>query len=102
MPAGALRVTLPPAQKVVEPEGVMVASGGAFTVTTVGAEVAEQRFASTMVTEYAPLFVATIDGEVAPFDQAYEVMPAGADNVTCPPSQNVVGPEGVMVAAAGV
>src|SRR5688572_8937266 len=29
-------------------------------------------------------------------------MPAGADNVTCPPSQNVVGPEGVRVAVAGV
>src|SRR5687768_14879051 len=29
-------------------------------------------------------------------------MPAGADNVTCPPSQNVVGPDGVMIAAGGL
>ena len=70
MPAGALSVTLPPAQKVVGPDGVMVASGGAFAFTTVGAEVAEQLFASVMVTEYEPLVFTTIDGVLAPFDQA--------------------------------
>ena len=37
------RVTLPPAQKVVGPLGVMVGvAGSGFTVTTVGAEVAVQ------------------------------------------------------------
>ncbi len=52
MPAGALRVTLPPAQKVVGPDGVIVASGGSLTVTVAGVEeVAEHPFASTTVTE---------------------------------------------------
>src|SRR5688500_18558785 len=55
MPAGAVSVTLPPAQNVVGPDGVMVVSGGALTVTRVGADVAEQLFASVMVTEYEPV-----------------------------------------------
>ena len=43
MPAVEVNVTLPPAQKVVGPEGVIVGvAGKAFTVTTVGAEVAVQ------------------------------------------------------------
>ena len=38
-----VRVTLPPAQKVVGPPAVMLGvAGRGFTVTTVGAEVAEQ------------------------------------------------------------
>ena len=42
-------VTLPPAQKVVGPPAEMTGAAGAlFTVTTVGAEVAEQPF--TLVT----------------------------------------------------
>jgi hypothetical protein len=40
VPPDAVRVTLPPAQKVVGPPAVMVAVGFAFTVTTVGADVA--------------------------------------------------------------
>ena len=38
-----------------------------------------------------------IDDVVAPFDQRYEA-PALAVSVTEPPAQNVVGPEGVIVA----
>ena len=45
-----MRVTLPPGQKVVEPDGVMVAVGVLVTVTVVGADVAWQPFASVTVT----------------------------------------------------
>ena len=70
MPAGAASTTCPPAQKLVGPSGVIVASGSAFTITSVGAaEVAAHPFASTMVTEYEPVLVTVIDGVVAPFDQ---------------------------------
>ena len=40
----------------------------------------------------------SIDDVVAPFDQRYDE-PALAVSVTEPPSQNVVGPDGVIVAA---
>ena len=40
-----------------------------------------------------------IDCDVAPFDQRYET-PLDAVSVTCPPVQNVVGPEAVTVAVA--
>jgi len=50
-PAGALSVTLPPAQNVVGPFGVIVGVDGfAFTVTVVGALVALQPFAFVTVT----------------------------------------------------
>lgn len=49
-PGDAVSVTFPPWQKVVAPEGVIVAAGGEFTVTVMGAEVAEQPFASLTVT----------------------------------------------------
>lgn len=51
MPAGAVRVTLTPAQKFVGPDGVMVASGVALAVTLTGADVALHPFASVIVTE---------------------------------------------------
>ena len=44
------RVTLPPAQNVVAPEGVIVGVVGVFTTTFVAALVAEQPFASVVVT----------------------------------------------------
>ena len=52
MPAGAVRVTLPPVQKVVGPLGVIVADGGvpAVALTVVGAEVAVHPLASVTVT----------------------------------------------------
>ena len=43
-----------------------------------------------------PAAVAVIDCVVAPFDHRYELIPAGAESVTLPPVQNVVGPFGVM------
>ena len=39
-----------------------------------------------------------IEGVVAPLDHTYVAIPAVADNVTLPPVQNVVGPDGVIVA----
>jgi hypothetical protein len=46
-----VNVTLPPAQKVVGPPAVAVGVlGNGFTVTTVGAEVAEQPFPSVTCT----------------------------------------------------
>jgi hypothetical protein len=49
-PLDAVRVTLPPAQNVVGPPGVMLAVGLALTVTVVGEEVALQPFALVTVT----------------------------------------------------
>ena len=49
-PLDAVSVTLPPAQNVVEPPAVMLATGLAFAVTTVGVDIALQPFASVTVT----------------------------------------------------
>ncbi|MEO6486922.1 MAG: hypothetical protein ABIO78_03150 [Thermoanaerobaculia bacterium] len=49
-PGLAVSVTLPPAQKVVGPDAVMLAVGVVVTVTVVGAEVAEQLFESVTTT----------------------------------------------------
>jgi hypothetical protein len=51
VPLLAVSVTEPPAQNVVGPPVVIVAAGGAFTVTTVAAEVALQPLAFVTVTE---------------------------------------------------
>jgi hypothetical protein len=97
-PLLAVRVTLPPAQNVVGPEGVTVAGAGVVTVTTTGADVAAQPLASVTVTEYVPAAVTVMVCVVAPFDQAYDDMPTGAVRSTLPPAQNVVGPLAVTVA----
>ena len=49
-PAGAVSVTLPPAQNVVGPEGVTVGAGSGLTVTATGVDCVEQKFASLTVT----------------------------------------------------
>jgi hypothetical protein len=49
-PADAVSVTDPPSQKVGAPERVIVASGGALTVTAVTADVALQPLAFVTVT----------------------------------------------------
>jgi hypothetical protein len=49
-PALAVSVTEPPAQNVVGPPAVIVATGGSFTTTVVGAELALQPFAFVTVT----------------------------------------------------
>ena len=51
MPAGAVRVTFPPGQNVVEPLAVTVGTGGGgLTVTGVPGEVAGQLLLSVVVT----------------------------------------------------
>jgi hypothetical protein len=49
-PAEAVKVTLPPAQKVVAPDAEIEATGNGLTVTPAGEEVAEQPFALVTVT----------------------------------------------------
>jgi hypothetical protein len=51
VPPEAVSVTLPPVQKVVGPDGVMVAVGSGLTVTVWLAGAEEQSFASVVVTE---------------------------------------------------
>ncbi len=69
MPAGAVRVTLPPLQKVVGPDEVIVAVGGGVTLTLFGAELAVQPLPSVTVTLNEPLALTVIDCDEAPFDQ---------------------------------
>src|ERR1051326_7343934 len=98
---GALSVTLPPAQNVVAPLGVIAAVGGfGLTVTSVAAEVALQPLPFVTVTVYEPDDVTIIDCVVAPVNQE-EVKACGAPSVTEPPAQNVVEPLGVIVGVAG-
>jgi hypothetical protein len=97
-PAGALSVTEPPSQNVVGPDGVIVGVAGAgVTVTAVAAEVVLQPVAFVTVTLYEPAVLTLIDCVVAPVDQRYDDA-AFAVSVTEPPSQKVVGPDGVIVA----
>jgi hypothetical protein len=50
-PAEEVSVTLPPSQKVVGPDALIVGVTGVFTVTAVGALVAVQPVPSVIVTE---------------------------------------------------
>ena len=68
-PALAVSVTDPPVQNVVAPDGVMVAAGAAFTVTTVGTEAVLQPLAFVTVTLYDPEALTVIACVVAPVDQ---------------------------------
>ena len=67
-PALAVSVTVPPAQKVVGPDAVTVATGKGLTVTVVGEDVAEHPAVSNPVTVKLPDVVTVMDCEVAPFD----------------------------------
>ncbi len=99
--AEEVNVTLPPWQKVVAPEAEIVGvAGNAFTVTVVGADVAELQVPLSTETEYDPEAETVIDCVVAPFDQT---LPVAAEevNVTVPPWQNVVAPEAEIVGVAG-
>ena len=92
--------TEPPAQNVVALPAVMVGvEGNELTVTTVGAELAEQ-FPFATVTEYDPLCETVMDCVVAPLDQ---VLPVALDDVstTEPPAQKVVEVPAVTVGAEG-
>src|SRR5687767_7249228 len=69
-PALAVRVTLPPGQKLVGPDGVIVAGWACSTLTLVGEEVALQPPALVTVTVCELVLETVIDCEVAPLDQA--------------------------------
>ena len=90
-------MTLPPAQNVVAPLGVIVAVGSGFTVTVCDAGAEVQPFPFVVVTVYVPPVLTVIAAVVAPVDQRYETPPE-AVSVTLPPAQNVVAPLGVIVA----
>jgi hypothetical protein len=62
-------VTLPPAQNVVAPLGVIVAVGSGLTVTVCDAGADVQPFASVVVTVYVPVEFTLIAAVVAPVDQ---------------------------------
>jgi hypothetical protein len=64
MPAGAERVTLPPAQKVVGPPGVIDGVGGIGLTTTVVVPAGEVQALSVTVREYVPAFAAVALGIV--------------------------------------
>ena len=100
LPLDAVSVTLPPAQKVVGPDAVIVAVGAGVTLTTWLA-LAEQPPESVTVTLKVPLAFTTIDCVMEPFDHEYDV-PGLAVSVTLPPAQNVVGPDAVMLAVGVV
>ena len=82
-PLLAFNTTLAPEQSMVEPLGVIVATGFDATVTVCGADVAEQ-FPLETVTEYEPAALTVIDFVVAPFDHKYDVLVL-AVKVTLPP-----------------
>src|SRR5205085_2757446 len=95
-PPDAVSVTLPPAQNVVAPLGVIVAVGSGLTVTECDAGADVQPFPSVVVTVYVPEVETVIAAIVAPVDQRYDTPPE-AVSVTLPPAQNVVAPLGVIV-----
>ena len=92
----AVRTTSSPAQKVVGPSGVMLATGAGVTLTFVAAEESLQPLVVT-VTLKEPLVVTVIDCVVSPVDQRYESA-AEAVRMTSSPAQNDVGPSAVIVA----
>ena len=63
-----VRVTLPPAQKVVGPPAEIVGDGAGLTVTLTGDELPLQPLGSVTFTLKLPLALTTIDCVVAPFD----------------------------------
>ncbi len=99
--ADEVNVTFPPWQNVVAPEAEIVGvAGKAFTVTVVGAEVAELHDPLSTDTEYDPEVETVIDCVVAPVDQTFPVA-AEEVNVTFPPWQKVVAPEAEIIGVAG-
>ena len=103
MAAVDVRFTLPPAQKVVGPDGVIVGvEGAAFTVTTTGAEADEVQPVVVTETVYEPLAVTVKAWVVAP--PGLQTLPVGLLLVktTVPGAQKVSGPEAVTVGVAGI
>ena len=105
LPVGAdeVKVTEPPAQNVVGPLGVMVGvAGNAFTVTTIALLANDiHPLASPTWQVYVPEDVTLIFCVVSPpGDHKYDVE-VGAESITEPPAQKVIGPPAVMVGVEG-
>lgn len=96
-PADAVKVTLPPWQKLVGPFAFIAATGLGFAVTLVAVEWLIQPPFWVTDTVNVPDVLAVIDWVVAPLLHNQE-LPADAVSVTLPPSQNVVAPEALMIA----
>jgi hypothetical protein len=99
--AEEVKVKLPPSQKVVGPEVVIVGViGFGLTVTDVAAEAVEVQVPVICLTVKLPEAVTEIVRVVAPLLQR---LPEVADEVkvTPPPSQKVVGPKAVIVGVLG-
>jgi len=79
-----------------EPAGEIIAAGRGFTVT-VCETLAEQLFMSVTVTLYVPEVFTDKSAETELSDHR-KLTPPDAVNITEPPSQNSVGPFGVMAA----
>ena len=94
---GAVRTTEPPAQNVVGPFAVTVATGAGFIVTVNGAEVAEQPSALVTVTVTVCVEASVTLCVNAPLDHAYDA-PVEATSVTDAPWQNVFPLSDVMFA----
>ena len=65
----AVKVTLPPWQKLVDPLAVTLAVGNALAVTFTAEEVLEQPPVADTVTRYEPLVLTDTVRDVDPFDQ---------------------------------
>jgi hypothetical protein len=79
--------------------GALIDSDGlVLTVTVTPPECDVQPDEFVTVTEYVPFAPTVIDCAWLPSLQVYPDIPAGAESVTLPPWQNVVGPFGVMMA----
>lgn len=100
--AEAVNVTLPPWQKLVLPEAVMVGVACAgFTVTVRPKDGLEVQPFTVVVTVYTPLVVTVMACVVSPLDQRFPVV-ADEVKVTLPPSQNVKAPVTVTVGRVGM
>ena len=96
-----VKVTEPPAQKVVGPLAVIVGVGGSgFTVTVTGKDITPHNPVETLTVNVPPA-VTVMDCVVAPVDHEFPVV-AEEVNTTEPPEQKVVGPPAVIVGTGGV
>ena len=91
VPALAESVTVPPAQNVMGPPAIMLATGKAKTVTGTIIEFVEQPLALVTVTDRFPLLFTEIDCVVSPVFHN-QVLPVAAVRFTELPAQKPVGP----------
>lgn len=98
VPTDEVSVTLPPAQRVVEPVAVIVGvSGNGFIAIVVAADGRLRQPSSFIVrTVNSPAPETVIDLVVSPFDHRYE-LPTLEVSVWLAPAQMLTAPDGVIV-----